>query len=261
MSSETFNFKHFSVRQDLCAMKIGTDGVLLGAMVRLENCRPQNVRVLDIGTGTGLIALMLAQRLEMQGYTFQIDAVEIDKDSATQARGNFNDSPWKEHLNVHDMPFEEFVKSYAASEMMAHGGYDLIISNPPFYNATLKPEDEARAVARHKDSLPLKTIMEGCRKLLAPHGRLALIYPMDYDTEVMTEALLAQGKPVRICNIVTKVGKPCKRRISEFSFTTNNSFEGNTDSLISEMLAIRDEKGEYTKEYRNLTQDFYVVLH
>lgn len=242
-------------------MKIGTDGVLLGAMVRLENCRPQNIRVLDIGTGTGLIALMLAQRLEALGVDFQIDAVEIDKDAVTQARGNFENSPWKEHLQVYGMPFEEFVLSPQAKRIKEQGGYDLIVTNPPFYNATLKPEDEARAMARHKDSLPLRTIMNGCHLLLAPHGRLAMIYPMDYDTEVMTEALLTQGKPVRICNIVTKVGKPCKRRITEFSFELGYPLEESKSSLVCEMLAIRDEKGEYTREYRDLTQDFYVVLH
>lgn len=261
MSSETFNFKHFSVRQDLCAMKIGTDGVLLGAMVRLENCRPHNIRVLDIGTGTGLIALMLAQRLEALEVDFQIDAVEIDKDAATQARGNFENSPWKGHLKVFGMSFDEFLLSSHVNDIKELGGYDLIVTNPPFYNATLKPEDEARAVARHKDSLPLRTIMAGCRQLLKSRGRLAMIYPMDYDTEVMTEALLAQGKPLRICNIVTKVGKPCKRRITEFSFGLGNPLEKGKTSLVCKMLAIRDEKGEYTREYRDLTQDFYVVLH
>ena len=166
-------------------MKIGTDGVLLGALCPLPTSASTPLRLLDIGTGTGLIALMLAQRLSDGGIQhFHIDAVEIDPKAAQQARENAAASPWGDSIEVHPCSLQEF-----SAQLSADVKYDVIVSNPPFYNATLKPEDEARAVARHKDALPLDEISNFSHNHLNNNGLLALIYPTDYDTEVMTSAI------------------------------------------------------------------------
>ncbi|MBQ0056125.1 MAG: methyltransferase [Bacteroidales bacterium] len=256
-----FHFKQFDVAQDRCAMKVGTDGVLLGAMVDPSGCH----RVLDIGAGTGLIALMTAQKIEQSnarniekeaaGHDYHIDAVEIDPDAARQASENFEASPWSEHLTAINASLLDFM-----NERDAHTGnqteserYDLMVSNPPFYNATLKPEDEARAVARHKDALPLCQIMQCAKQWLTDDGRLALIYPTAYDQEVMTEAVKAGLSPVSITDVVTRLGKPCKRKVCIIG----------RSAVVPERktLAIRTSENEYTHEYLKLTQDFYLSIN
>lgn len=258
MRQEVFHFKQFDIAQDRCAMKVGTDGVLLGTIPFLPGeagsvsfAEKDSWRILDIGTGTGLIALMIAQRLSDAGYTdFHIDAIEIDSEAADQARKNIAATPWSRQIQVHHSPLQEF---------QTESRYDLIISNPPFYNATLKPEDDARAIARHKDSLPLKEIMSFTRSHLEDNGELALIYPMDYDSEVMTEAVLAEMKPIWICNILTKTGKTCKRRMLKVGHLKNNLSNVNSSELLTQ-LCLRNELGDYSEEYRKLTEPFYVSL-
>lgn len=253
-SSDIFHFKQFDVAQEHCAMKIGTDGVLLGALCPLPDTSSTPLRLLDIGTGTGLIALMLAQKLSDGGIQhFHIDAVEIDPQAAQQARENAEASPWSDNIEIHACSLHEF-STLTSNDIK----YDVIVSNPPFYNATLKPEDEARAVARHKDALPLDEISKFSRNHLNDNGLLALIYPTDYDTEVMTSAIAQGLTPRGLCHILTKVGKPCKRRISWFGAAGAN-IDPSTP-LQTHTLAIRDAEGNYTDEYKNLTEPFYVSL-
>lgn len=233
-------------------MKVGTDGVLLGAWASLPHPTtpaPENkLSILDIGTGTGIIALMLAQRTAQTSASspFVITALEIDHDAAQQAQENVSASPWPDHITVHPLSLQAFAESNTAKT------YDLIVSNPPFYNATLKPTDEGRAIARHKDALPVSDIARFARTHLCENGRLALIYPTAYDSEVMTAAVLSSLHPVRICDILTKVGKPCKRRMAEFSLQNA--------PISREQLIIRDADGKYTADYRTLTADFYLHL-
>ncbi|MCF0179395.1 MAG: methyltransferase [Bacteroidales bacterium] len=157
MSNYHFDFQKFSIIQEHSAMKVGTDGVLLGAWANLPNLpfsdslRPQ---ILDIGTGTGVIALMLAQRFSEA----LIDAIEIDHEAAKEAKLNAKNSPWKDRINVFETSLEDYIPETKS--------YDLIVTNPPFYNATLKPEDEARAAARHYDSLPFSDITKFSDKYL-----------------------------------------------------------------------------------------------
>lgn len=250
MASDSFQFKQFTIQQSQCAMKVGTDGVLLGAWADCDPRGDAPVRVLDIGTGTGIIALMMAQRIATTNADFQIDAVEIDAEAAAQASVNFQATSWAEKIHLYPHSLKDFAR--VLSEQGESSKYDLIVSNPPFYNATLKPEDQGRAVARHKDSLPVEEIARFARERLTETGRLALIYPSDYDTEVMTAAVLSGLHPVRLCDLVTKVGKPAKRRMAEFCLS------GSTPQR--ELLAIRDEAGKYTAEYRHLTEDFYLHL-
>ena len=241
-------------------MKVGTDGVLLGAWAgrEMEGSRGfkgfQELNLLDIGTGTGLIALMMAQRCSTQMVDCHIDAVEIDTKAAQQAAENVAASPWANQIQVYPCSLSQYMDNRKEDRLQ----YDLVVSNPPFYNATLKPDDEARAIARHKDALPLTEIIQCACRTLTPRGRLALIYPMNYDSEVMTEAIAAGLKPLRICNVLTKVGKACKRRMVEFCLN-----HAETLSMECEVstLSIRDAEGNYTSEYLDLTLPFYTHLH
>lgn len=249
--SDSFDFKQFSIIQDRCAMKVGTDGVLLGAWTDLEN-NSRNYRVLDIGAGTGLIALMIAQRVsDKSNKVFSIDAIEIDTDAAIQAEENFNQSRWCNSIHIINNSLQQF-----AQDLHSDKKYDCIVSNPPFYNATLKPEDDARAVARHKDSLPLFEITDFAQKHLTDEGTLSLIYPTDYDTEVTTAAILSGLHLIRICDVITKKNKPCKRRMATWTLASHPLKE-----ICRETLYIRDENGQYTSQYKNLVKDFYIRLN
>ena len=230
-------------------MKVGTDGVLLGAWATLPSQTEgyHAYSLLDVGTGTGIIALMLAQRTTQRTATpFHIEAIEIDPIAAQQAQENIAASPWHDRITVLPLSLQAFADNNSA------GQYDLIVSNPPFYNATLKPSDEGRAVARHKDALPVSDITRFASTHLNENGRLALIYPTAYDSEVMTAAVLSGLHPVRICDILTKLGKPSKRRMTEFS--------RQNVPISREQLIIRDTDGKYTDAYRALTSDFYLHL-
>ncbi len=246
MHQQHFDFKQFSIQQDRCSMKVGTDGVLLGAWAEVDanHREAEECRILDIGAGTGLISLMLAQRYQMAF----IDAVEIEPKAAAQCHENFDASPWADRLTLIPYSLKE-----AAKTMDHDCRYDLIVSNPPFYNATLKPEDEGRAVARHKDSLPMTEIAGFAHQHLADDGQLALIYPLNYDSEVMKACLHYQLFPSRICDVLTKVGKTCKRRMTTFA-------RQKTISPTNEMLAIRDQQNQYTSAYLKLVDAFYLHL-
>lgn len=258
MSNDVFNFKQFSVKQDRCAMKVGTDGVLLGAWCRCVGntiaSDQQNVisRILDIGAGTGLISLMLAQRNPLA----LIDAVEIDPDAASQCRDNFLASPWSSRLTIHAVSllvFNSDITPSSATTRNDSSRFSLIVSNPPFYDATLKPDDTARAVARHKDSLPVADIMRFASSHLTPDGTLALVYPTSYDEEVMTSAVLNGLAPSRLCDVFTTLRKPSKRRLAEFSRISLPTSASSTSSVIvSESILVG------SPEYKALTSDFYL---
>lgn len=252
MSSPTFDFKQFTIHQDRCAMKVGTDGVLLGAWASGGST------ILDIGAGTGLIALMMAQRFANAAIT----AVEIDTEAARQCHENFAASPWPDRLRI--LPH-----SLADAEPMLEGlTFDSIVSNPPFYNATLKPDDPGRAVARHKDALPIDQIAAFAQRHLAPQGTLSLIYPTAYDTEVMTACILHQLQPVRLCDVLTRQGKPSKRRMAAFALQPSAVSQLSNASLpspasqplVREQLSIRNSEGLYSPEYLHLVNDFYLTL-
>lgn len=231
-------------------MKVGTDGVLLGAMAPLPPLT-DHISVLDIGTGTGLLSLMAAQRMADAGHTdFHIEAIDIDADAVLQASDNATQSPWGSHLSVQHCPLAQYAQTISSSAR-----YDLILCNPPFYNATLKPSDAARATARHKDALPLSEIAQFAHSHLSDRGHLSLIFPADYEGEVMAATILAQFSPISVCRVLTKVGKPCKRLISTFALRS-----ASTAPTSSSTLAIRDAEGNYTPEYRTLTDPFYVSL-
>ena len=161
MSNDYFQFRQFTVFHDKCSMKVTTDGVLLGAWADTDHIS----RALDVGTGSGLIALMIAQRSEAV-----IDAVEIDPPAALQASENSGCSPWKDRIHVHTGSFQEFAA-------LCGKKYDLIVSNPPFFRNALKPMDKHRSSARHETSLTHEELLKGTKALLAPQGKFCVILP------------------------------------------------------------------------------------
>ncbi len=275
MPTATFDFKQFTIHQDRCAMKVGTDGVLLGAWagigvtgfeeferfekkedsMRVEGFEMhdgfkefEELKILDIGAGTGLISLILAQRFP----SAQITAVEIDSEAASQCLENFEASPWADRLTV--IPHSLADYELALDGTHQEHTFDLIVTNPPFYNATLKPEDKVRAIARHKDSLPADEIASFAHRHLSADGQLALIYPIAYDSEVMMACTLHGLMPTRLCDVLTKEGKPCKRRMAAFRRT------GTAQNIIKEKLTILDQQGQYTRGYRQLVDSLYLHL-
>lgn len=240
MSNYKFDFKQFSIIQEKSAMKVGTDGVLLGAWSKPSDAilTDAKFRVLDIGTGTGLIALMIAQRYP----NAVIDAVEIDHDAVVEARSNVANSPCSSRINVVESGLNDF---------HPNARYDLIVTNPPFYNATLKPDDDGRATARHSDSLPFADITRFSDKYLTDNGILSVIYPTNCEENIMLGMSVSALHFHTICDVFTKKDKNCKRRMACFS-------KSQPSSLRKEQLFLRDSNNEFSEEYRRLTADFYL---
>lgn len=240
MANHFFQFKQFTVFHDLCAMKVGTDGVLLGSWC---NCTDKK-RILDVGAGTGLISLMTAQR----NTQARIDAVEIDADAARQATVNFEKSPWGDRLTLIPSDFVELANSLEEK-------YDLIVSNPPYFENSLKTECAKRATARHTDSLSFDDLIASCAKLLAADGILSLIYPIEADVRIRQ---LTEAQGMRCVRRVEVKGNPeaaPKRVLAEYTFATNCE-----DACIEEQLTIEQARHQYTEQYISLTKDFYLKM-
>lgn len=301
MANPYFSFKQFTVWQEHAAMRVGTDGVLLGAWCDVasgasvvmpdestDRRQPDNVcpadpsqildssnsdqtvwddhvqdeggksvcgaqngaeaetkkvgRVLDIGSGTGVIALMVAQRTS----NAQIDAVEPDSGSCEDALRNFAESPWADRLHLHDVTLQEYVSRYAEKVQ-----YDLIVSNPPYFVDSLKAPDPVRNAVRHAVFLPFEELLDGVKALLAEHGRFAVILPVTEGVLLEKLALERSLHCVRKCLVQTKPGVPPKRVMMEFG---RKSVPLRSDLLIMET----ERHQEFTEEYRRLTRDFYL---
>jgi len=240
MSIQPFQFKQFTVAHDRCAAKIGTDGVLLGAWTPLEN-NPDSI--LDIGTGTGIIALMLAQRSAAQ----TIDALELDDDAYEQATQNFEASNWADRLFCYHAHLHEF-----AVEMDEQ--YDLIVCNPPFYTDAFKTENDARNKARFQDAMPFELLVGAVLKLLSPDGSFSLIIPSQEEATFIH--LCAQGNlfPRRITHVKGTPTSEVKRSLLEFKFSES------TTTTHPEQLTIERERHDYTSKYIELVQDFYLKM-
>ena len=227
-----FRFKQFAVEQDDVAMKVGTDGVLLGAWVGCDGAK----RILDIGTGTGVIALMLAQRNSQA----KIHAVEIDETATCRARSNFDMSPWAERLIVANCAVQKFESSEK---------FDLIISNPPYFVDSLLPPDAKRSTARHTHDLSFEELDKAVCRLLADNGRFALILPT---AEFEKYLSITRLHLIRRCDMHPTTGTAVKRVMAEFS-------RRELPEIAHENITIEKERrGDYTEEYRTLTKDFYL---
>ena len=235
----TFRFKRFEVVNERSAMKVNTDGVLLGAAMTI---RPEDRCVLDIGTGTGTIALMAAQRIS--GNAIRIDAIDIDEPSATEAAMNFANSPWAECLHAHNMSLDAF----AASDDQK---YDLIFSNPPYFEDSLTAPDERKSTARHtSEGLSYRDIFEFAKERLTDSGRVSLVLPADQEAALCRYARMCGLHLFRILRVRTVPRKSPSRMIAEFS-------RQRCETLKEELLTIQNE-GQYTQEYLSLTHDFYM---
>ena len=239
MRNSCFYFKQFAIAQDKCAMKVGTDGILLGAWAKL----PENAQILDIGTGTGLLALMLAQRSQSSS-TF-IDAVEIDHDAYQQAKENIESSPWRDRINIDHASIQDW--AIACSRQ-----YDLIISNPPFFENAFKPSQNSRNLARHSDSLSQTDILQIASQLLKPNGHLAVIYPTDLANNFLAKAQSFNLFCDRQVHVKPTPQSPVKRILLELSPTQYPS--------QATTLTIEESKHLYTQDYIALVKDFYLNL-
>lgn len=221
-------------------MKIGTDGILLGAWAQAE----QPERILDIGTGTGLIALMMAQRFP----SAIVDAVEIEPNAAEQAARNFSASPWPERLNLH----HQSIQSFAASDL-PDKAYPLIVSNPPWFADSLKSNESSRNLARHTDSLSHHELLNSVRRLLHSSGRFSAVLPFVDSASFVHSADEVRLVCRRHCHVRSKPGLSPHRVLLEFK-------AGPTESpVISQELIIENERHhDYTETFRELTRDFYL---
>ncbi|MFQ3173245.1 MAG: tRNA1Val (adenine37-N6)-methyltransferase [Flavobacterium sp.] len=234
-----FQFKQFSIEQDRCAMKIGTDGVLLGAWTPIEN---NPFSILDIGTGTGVIALMLAQRSNAE----QIDALEIDEEAYEQSVDNFENSTWSGRLFCFHAGLDEFVEE-------PEDEYDLIVSNPPFYTEDYKTESEQRDTARFQDAMPFEDLIEAADLLLSENGVFSVIIPFKEENAFLALAKEFELHPLKITRVKGTPTTEVKRSLLAFGRNEN------LDLIINE-LVIETARHIYTKEYIELTKDFYLKM-
>ena len=234
-----FQFKQFSIQQDRCAMKVGTDGVLLGAWCPIEN---KPFSILDLGTGTGLIALMLAQRSQAE----QIDAIEIDEDAYEQAVDNFENSPWSDRLFCFHAGLDEFMDE-------PEDEYDLIVSNPPFYSEDYKTSNEQRDKARFQDAMPFEDLVEAADLFLSENGIFAVIIPYKEEERFIDLCSEFDLYPVRVTRVKGTHDTPIIRSLLAFK-----RYELST--LTADELVIETARHHYTDDYIALTQDFYLKM-
>lgn len=236
MPNPYFRFKQFTVFHDKCAMKVGVDGVTLGTWADVSNAKS----ILDVGCGSGLIALMLAQRSEAE-----ITAVDIDAQCILQSDENIENSPWKERISLVHSSFQDFAENYS-------GQFDLIVSNPPFFINSLKNPLQSRAVARHTDTLLHEDLVKNAKKLLAENGMFCVILPVLEGKQFIelaeNEGLICSQK----VSVFPNLEKPAKRLLLEFKNEKTDCHESK--------ITIEKERGVYTDEYRELVKDFYLKL-
>jgi tRNA1Val (adenine37-N6)-methyltransferase len=233
--NEKFRFRQFEVSHHRSTMKVGTDAVVLGAWLNVsETCK-----ILEIGTGCGIIALMLAQK-----SAATIEAIDVDEDSVKEANENFANSPWNDRLKATYISLVDFANNKT-------GIFDLIVSNPPFFRNSLLPPAEKRQLARHHTNLTFEVFLLHSAHLLSQFGRLAVILPVS-EEKIFTEIAGSVGLFLKSKHtIFPKPSKPEKRVILVFSFQK-------TENPIYDSIILRDDDGHYSDDYKKITKDFHV---
>ena len=235
MANNYFQFKKFKIVQDGCAMKVGTDGCLLGGWFDCSQSR----NILDVGSGSGLIAIMAAQRCNAT-----VTGVEIDSDAAIQATENVNNSPWSDRIRI----INEDLLSYTTAER-----FDTIVSNPPYFVNSLKCDNDARTTARHSDTLSNNDFFRKCKELLTEEGKISIIIPSDISTDWQEVAKSNGFHTSRITHIKTTPDKMAKRVLIEFSTCK-------PQEMFEETLILEKSRGVYSDEAQNILKDFYLKL-
>lgn len=252
MDEAVFRFKRFSVINGDAGLKVGTDGVLLGAAATLDSAlwTDAPLRVLDIGTGTGVIALMMAQRLSDMGKPFEIKAIDIEAKAVEMASRSFAASEWGDNMECLHRSLARYADDlYTASSPDPDAGFDLIVSNPPYFDESLHCPDPCRSGARHTDTLSYREVLSFASDFLAPQGRVSLILPKTEETHLLRFASSFGLFPERVLNIRTTSRKAPSRIVAEFSRCRT--------AVRREEITIM-ENGAYTEGYRVLTEGYYL---
>lgn len=237
MSHTYFKFKQFTVHHDICAMKVGTDGVLLGAWANVDGAN----KVLDVGTGTGILALMVAQR----NPTAEILAIDINDKAVEQAIENIHNSPYSNRIKAEHISFQQLVSS---DKIM----YDHIITNPPYFIDSLHSPNKSRTIARHSTDFTLSEFLRNTRQMISENGKLSMILPFDQKADALSEA---EGNDWFVCRSTVVFPKPdSKPKRVLLEFTTKEQM------LIETELTIELARHEYSENYITLTKDFYIKM-
>lgn len=239
MERNDFRFKKFSVSHTRSSMKVGVDGVLVGLWANVGGCR----RILDAGCGCGVIALICAQR----NPDAAVDAIDTHADSVEEAADNFRRSPWAARLRAIEADFSLFRPS--------DKGYDLIISNPPYFDSGVLETATIREQARHETTFGPLSLVSRTPELLLPGGRLAMIFPTERLGDILGEAEAVGLSPLRLCTVSGRAGKEPKRVLLELRNTTTLQHH---NTITKEHLDIESAPGVYTPEYLRLGRDFYL---
>lgn len=227
-----FRFKQFEIEQDRCAMKVGTDGVLLGAWAQGGR------RILDIGSGTGLISLMMAQRFPEA----EVVGIDMDADACGQARENVMASPFRDRVEIECCRLQDFGEA---------GVFDAIVSNPPFFVDSLKNPDSKRTMARHTDSLPFRDLFAGVKRLLSDDGIFSAIVPVEVVEQFVAESCILGFYLIRKCGVKTVERKQPKRFMLSFAKHRISPYEEHVETMM-------DSQGNRSEWYRKITEEFYL---
>lgn len=239
MQAPDFTFKQFSIWHDKCAMKVNTDGILLGAWSQLNNA----TTILDIGSGTGLIALMLAQRVSIPA---QIFGVEIEQAAAQQASFNASQSPWAAKVQIINLDIQSFSLTHMAK-------FDLIVSNPPYFTNALKAPNKGRELARHNDGLSFEQLLHSASLLASDNAHFSLILPCEEAQSLLAISEKFGWHLKRLCLVSTVIGKPPSRSLIELA-------RAESAAPTQTALTIRDKKNKYSDEFIQLCKDYYLSM-
>ncbi|MBM78664.1 MAG: tRNA (adenosine(37)-N6)-methyltransferase TrmM [Crocinitomicaceae bacterium] len=235
-SYKPFQFKQFSIHQNNAAMKIGTDGILLGAWANTYKSK----NIIDIGTGTGVIAIMQCQK-NKKAF---VDAIEISHQACIDAQNNINNCPWEKRIQLYECNLKKFIPIKK---------YDHIISNPPFFINSLSPENNERKKARHTEFLSYLDIMNFSLKYLSENGKTSIILPVKEGEKCILSSSKCNLHLTKKCYVKPKAHKNSHRLLLEFSKTK-------TDCIISHLIIENNERHDYTKEYKEITKNFYTIF-